>query len=146
MTTMFNPFSASTIDGVAKAGQELELSHGKMHFQSAFTDPSKNKIIINYSSILDKYYDYLQKIIVTITFTDEEYLKYRFQPKRFCMDHYDTTELWSSILRINNMTSASQFVNQTIKAFTQDIFEVINEIMILDQENIQDNRLDVYSK
>jgi hypothetical protein len=83
---------------------------------------------------------------VSITFTDEEYMKYRFQPKRFCMDFYDTTELWSSILRINNMTSASQFVNQTIKAFTQDVFDVINEIMILEDERIRDNRLEIYGK
>jgi hypothetical protein len=143
---MFNPFVTSTVDGIAKSGQSLELSHGKLHIQSAYTSPAGDKIIINYTSILDKYYDYLQKIVVSVTFTDEEYLKYRFQPKRFCMDFYDTTELWSSILRLNNMTSASQFVNQTIKAFTKDVFVVINEIMILEEERIRHNRFDVYGK
>jgi len=139
--TMFNPFETSTVAGVAKAGKALELSHATLHLKSSFVDSEGNKVLINYHSLLDKYNDFLKKIIVPITFTEEEYLMYRFQPKRFCLEYYNTTELWSSILRINFMTSSAQFSNQTINAFTQDIFDVINEIMILEDANIKENKI-----
>lgn len=143
---MFNPFLSATIEQLVKSGKNLEMSHAKVHIKTSYVNPEGQKVIINYSSLLDKYYVFLQKIIVDITFTDEEYAKYKFQPKRFCMDHYGTTELWSSILRINNLTSASQFTNQTIRAFTNDIFDVLNEIMILEDETLKNNKLDVYGK
>lgn len=143
---LFKPFESNTISDIIEAGNKLEMSHSKLHFKSKYTTPENNDVIINYSSIIDKYNDFVQKIVTEIELSELEYLKYRFQPKRFCMDYYGTTELWSSLLRINNMTSAVQFTKTKIKAFTQDIFDVLNEIMIMEEEEIRDNRINTYGK
>lgn len=141
---MFTPFEMSNMESLIKAGKNLDISHEKMHLKAFFIDKENNKIIINYTSLIDKYYDFIKKIIIDYEMTDEEFIKYKFQPKRFCMDMYGTTELWSTLLRINNMVSAIQFTNKKIKAFTQDIFDVLNEILILEDDRLKSNRIEVY--
>lgn len=137
--TMANLDSASTIDDHIAYGKELEVSHDRLHLKATFRT-NGDKVIINYSSILDKYMDYLQAIIETVKLTDDEYIKYKFQPKRLCYDYYGSVDLWSSILRINNLTSASQFTSQTIKVFTPDVFNVLNEIINIERNSIEENR------
>jgi len=142
---MFEPTRISNLQDLIEYGKNLNISHGKLHYQSTF-DTSDSTIILNHISILDKYNDYLKKIIVNVTLTDDEYFKYRFQPKRLSYDIYGTTELWSLILKINNMVSAIQFTELKIKLFTQDIFDVINEILILEDSEIKANRQFVHQK
>lgn len=143
---MFDPFHSATIEKTVKAYNDLDFNHDKLHYKASFLDPAGKKIIINYSSLIDKYYDYLRKIIVDIELTDQEMIKYRFQPKRLSFDYYGTTELWSAILRINNMTTITQFDRKKIKMFTQDIFDFINEILILEENELMENRIDTYEK
>lgn len=141
---MFTPFEMSNMETLIKAGKNLDISHEKIHLKAFFTDKENKKIIINYTSLIDKYQDFMSKIIIDYEMTDEEFIKYKFQPKKFCMDMYGTTELWSTLLRINNMVSALQFTNKKIKAFTQDIFDVLNEILILEDDKLKSNRIEVY--
>lgn len=129
---------ASSIQDLIEIGYRMPISHGKLHFHTASIE-NNDKIIINYQSIVDRYADYLNKIIVDYTFTDEEYLKYRFQPKLLSQDMYNTIELWSLILRINNIVSVIGFDKQKIKLFTEDIFDVLNEILIMESDDIRDN-------
>lgn len=142
---MFEPTKVGTISDLISFGKSLNISHGKLHYQSLITDTSST-LIVNHISILDKYNDLLKKIIVDYTFTDEEYFKYRFQPKRLSYDKYGTTELWAAILKINNMVSVTQFTNIRVKLFTQDIFDVLNEILILEESEIKKNRAQVYKE
>lgn len=137
--SMSNLDVASTIDDHIAYGQSLEVSHANLHLKATFKS-NNNKIIINYSSLLDKYMDYLQAIIETVKLSDEDYIKYKFQPKRLCYDMYGSVDLWSSILRINNLTSATQFTSQTIKVFSTDIFNVLNEIINIERDAIEENK------
>lgn len=143
---MFDITNISTMEQLIEKGMSQPLSHSKLHFHVAFEPKAGEKVIINYTSIIDKYYDFLSKIIVTVELTEEEFFKYKFQPKRLSFEKYGTVELWSSILRINNMTSATQFTNQRIKLFTEDIFDVLNEILILEETEIKENNFLVYGK
>ena len=133
----------NTITELIDYSKSLNISHSKIHIKSKFSDSSGNSIIMNYESLLNKYRDYLNKIIVTRTLTDAEYAKYKFQPKLMSYELYGTTELWSSLLSINNLTSASQFTMQKLKLFTYDIFDVINEILILEDDEIKSNNAEI---
>lgn len=132
----------NTIQDLVTYGYQLPISHGKLHYKKSFTE-NNDILIINFNSILDKYWDYLQKIVVPKTLNDVDYNKYKFQPKRLSFEIYGTTELWSAILRINQLTSASQFTKQTINLFTMDIFEVLNEILILENTHIKENNKEI---
>lgn len=143
---MFNAFQTADMETLIKAGQDLAISHSTLHYKATFKRADGDKVILNYSALIDRYYDYLQKIIVEIELTDEEIIKYRFQPKKLSFDFYGTTELWSSILRINNIASATQFTKQKVKMFTEDIFDVLNEIMILEEDAIEENKILAYGR
>jgi len=134
--------SCNTIDQLIEYGKKLDISHDKLHIKQSIKDPNGNIIIINYSSLIDKYYYFLEKIIKTVTLSDAEYQTYKFQPKMLSYKMYGTTELWSAILRINNLTSASEFKLKTLKLFTLDIFDMLNEILILEEDALKQNRME----
>lgn len=135
---MLDVTSASNITELIKLGKDQDISHKKLFFKSKIKSFDRF-IIVNNQSIINKYIDFLKKIIVEYEMTDDEFDKYKYQPKRFCLDIYGSMELWSLLLSINNMSTLLEFNRPKIKAFTQDIFDVLNEILILEDEYIKDN-------
>jgi hypothetical protein len=138
MATSIN--KANTISDLIEYGKSLDISHDKLHFKAKIENSDGSITIINYMSLLDRYMEYLNPVIKTVTLSDAEFSKYKFQPKTLSFEMYGTTELWSLILRINNLTSAAQFTLKTLKLPTTDIFEVLNEIIILEMDEVKKNR------
>lgn len=129
----------TTISSLMEYEQQLDLTHSKLFLKSMVAS-GNNKLIVNTTSLANKYYDYILDTVVTVSLTDSEYMKYRFQPKMFCNDMYGTTELWSLLLKVNNFTSISEFDSKKIKVFGTRIFNVLNEILINEENNILENR------
>ena len=119
----------------------LDISHSKLHLKTRLSFSSDYNFIINGSSITNKYYPKILAVCYDRTFNDLEFLQYKFQPKKYCYDEYGTTELWSLLLKINNMTSAMEFTKKTIKVFDGDrLIEILNDILILEANNITLNK------
>lgn len=135
--------NCNTIDKVIKKGKQLEISHDKMHFKASLLDSEGNPIIVNHTSILMKYIDFLQDYIVDVEMTDSEFSRYMFQPRLLSYDLYGTTELWSSILALNNITHSSEFKIQKLKLFKNNIFDAINEILVLENREIKRNKTEI---
>lgn len=134
--------SISTIPELIELFKQNPLTHDKLYLKATSLDEASDTIKINFLSILDRYYDYIVGQSIVVTFTDRDWMSYKYQPKRLSMNLYKTTELWSLILRINNMASMLEFNKKTlILPPVQLIFGIINEIMILEQENIDTNTL-----
>lgn len=137
--------SITSIDNIGDFGdygKKLDLSHGGLFWKSSI-DSNKLKIIINSTSIVDRYYDYILKESYVDTFTEKEYMRYRYRPKLFCYNTYGTTEIWSLLLKINNWVSVSEFNARTIRLFRPSIITVLNEILILENDNIIKNKISV---
>lgn len=128
-----------TIDDVIKYGKASSLLQDSLYLKSKITSNNKD-IIINSTSFVNKYSDQFKAVTRLETLSDEDLLQYRYQPKLFCYTRYGTVELWSVLLKVNNMLSATDFNKQTIRVFTNKIFEVINEILINEKEKILDNK------
>lgn len=137
-----NPLTAATVKSWSETGKSLDYSHGRFHFKAA-VESSSGKAIVNHINVFDRYFQYFSLVTEPYTLTDAEVLIYQYQPKKFCMDKYGTTELWSLLLRLNNMTSSVQFNRANIKSFTPDVTTLIQEIMILEEDNLLKNALDV---
>lgn len=129
-----------TISSLYTYNKQLDFSHDKMYLKS-LVDSNDNTLIINYTSLINKYYDIVLRHCYTITLKDNEYARYKFQPKLFCYETYGTTELWAILLKINNWTSVTQFNAKTFKTFRPSIFEVINDILIRSADDINDNEV-----
>ena len=130
----------NTISSLITYSKSLDISHDKIHFKTSLTNSDGDTIVVNTLSLIDKYIDFLQPSIVDVVLSDSEYSKYIYQPKTLCFDMYGTTELWSSVLRINNLTSASEFNIKSLKLFNKKIFDLLNEILILEKTALTTNR------
>jgi len=134
----------SSIETSIKYGQTLKVSNAKLHLKSTFTD-SDVKIIINYTSLLDKYYDVVVKNSSIEEFTEEEFMKYIYKPRLLSSDLYGTPELAPLIMSLNNISSVATFTTPKLRLPTREIFEIINEVMILESNAIKLNTNAVYS-
>lgn len=119
---------------------KLDISHASTHLKTTINTNTGNNLIVNHTSIINKYYYIFLKYTYMVELSEEDYLIYRYNPKRFCYDRYGTTELWSLLLKINNIISVSEFNVRKLRVFDTDIDQVINEIMILESEEIQRNK------
>lgn len=143
---MFNKYnikSCSTINELTQYGEALAISMDKLHTKKVLTRSDGTKVVFNYLSILDKYYDYLNDLAVTVKLSDDEYAKYKYKPKLLCYDVYNNLDMAPLILRLNHMTSVTDFTKQEIRMFKTDIFSTLNEIFILEQEAIDNNTIEV---
>ena len=98
------PRSYNTISSLAEQLNDLDISYEQMNLKTKLKI-NDTEAIINTTSLIDKYYDYILKTVYVKTLTDKEYITYRFRPKLFCYDFYGTVELWALLLKVNNWTS-----------------------------------------
>lgn len=132
----------TTIQSLYDYERSLDLSYNKTFLKSKLKS-GDNDIIVNTVSLCNKYYDYILTTLVTVTLKDKELIKYKFQPKKFCADYYNTTELWGLLLKVNNFNSIVEFNSNVFKCFNSKIFNVLNEIFINEKYNIDKNEEDL---
>lgn len=138
--------STSTIQDLIRVGKNLYNAADALHFKETIINDDNETVVFNIYSIMDRYMDELESIIQTIELSDTEYLDYRFQPKRLCVDVYNCADLAPLILKINNMTSILEFDSKTIRLFNTSILKILNEIKILEKERIDSNNSDINKK
>lgn len=125
----------STMSKQISEAEDLELSYRVLHPSAILHDDMTNSNIkIPFSSLTNKYKDFLSKIIITIDLTDEMELKYRYKPKAVSQDLYNTTEFWNDILILNNCFSTYQFTPKKLKIYDpENLKKYLNEILILEK-------------
>ena len=129
----FRPYTETTVDNVIEAGQTLDISESTM----AFRNTIDNSIVLAYHNVITKFYRVLSDHIIEVTLSDDEYDEYVQQPKKYCYDMYGTPELAYSLLYINDMPSVTDFKRRKIKIFTDDIMDIIVELMSLNEEDLE---------
>lgn len=126
----------STILEQCDNAKSLEISYRTLHPEATMNDIQNNRIVkFPFSSIINKYKDFLYNIIIEIELNDEEFEIYQYKPKMLSEDLYGTTELWDSILILNNATTVAEFNSKKIKLYDPKKFKkYLNEIMLLEEE------------
>nr|DAW33907.1 MAG TPA: hypothetical protein [Caudoviricetes sp.] len=127
----------STIDEQYEYGKSLEISYRALHHDAYLHDKQSNRTIrIPFMSILSKYRDFLDEIIVEQELTLDEQRVYRWNPKKMSEDFYGTTEFWFMLLVLNNYKSVIEFQPKNyVKMYDTDKFKrYLNEIMILEDK------------
>ena len=135
----FRPYTETTVDGVIDAGQMLDISESTMAFRNTIDD----SIVLAFHNVITKFYQVLSDYIIEVTLSDDEYDEYVQQPKKYCYDMYGTPELAYSLLYINDMPSVTDFKRRKIKIFTDDIMDIIVELMSLNEEDLEKGHSDI---
>ena len=126
----------STMPEQVSLAKDLEISYRTLHPTVLLHDHDSNRTIrIPFSSIVNKYKDFLSNIIMSISLNDEEQEMYMYKPKLLSEDLYGTTELWDTILILNDCPSVIDFKPKVINIYDPTELKVIlNEIMLIEEE------------
>ena len=99
----------------------------------------ENKLIVNYDTILTKYMYELKDLKERYELSNEDYIRYRFNPKLLSYDLYGTTELWALLLDINEISSVTEFDLQSVYVFPTSIVDRLERILNLEKESKEYN-------
>jgi hypothetical protein len=125
---------AASISEQVENVKSLELSYRVLHPKATLTDENSGRCIeFSFSSLTNKYKDFLSNIVIETELNDELQNKYRYKPKMVSMDLYGTCEFWNDILILNDCFSTYEFKPEKLKAYDPTRFkEYLNEILILE--------------
>lgn len=133
----------STIKELINNGKHSTLNTDELSLKTIVTNSLNEKFVVNINCVFEKYYELLTDHVVTVTLTNEEYLRYRFKPRMLSKDLYGTYDLHYLLLKLNNITSVIYFDFTELKVFKPEIISLLNEIQILEEENRIDNQMNV---
>ena len=124
----------STIRRFIKSFEAEELTFNEFYLRQYLKHKTGREMIVNFGDLLVKYMPELQSLKVRVTLSDEEYKKYRYNPKRMSYDLYGTTELWSLLLNANELLSVTEFNLRTLYVFSSSIIDKLRRILNLEEE------------
>ena len=133
----------STIKELINNGKHSTLNTDELSLKTIVTNSLNEKFVVNINCVFEKYYELLTDHAVTVTLTNEEYLRYRFKPRMLSKDLYGTYDLHYLLLKLNNITSVICFDFTELKVFKPEIISLLNEIQILEEENRIDNQMNI---
>lgn len=112
-----------------------DITFSEFFLKQVFITAAGKKLLMNFENLIIKYMPELKEMKVKVTLSNEEYSRYRFNPKLLSFDIYGTTELWFLILEANELHTISQFDSKTIYLFRADIIEKAARILNLEVDN-----------
>ena len=112
-----------------------DITFSEFFLKQVFTTDAGKKLLINFENIMIKYMPELKDLKVKVTLSNEEYSKYKYNPKLLSYDIYGTTELWFLILEANELHTISQFNSKTLYLFQTDILNKAARILNLEVDN-----------
>ena len=124
--------SEPTIKEYIKSYNNEEIVISAFFLAQVFSLENARKIIVDFNNLIIKYMPELKDSKVKVTLSNEEYAKYKYNPKLLSYDLYGTTELWFLILEANELHSITQFDSKTIYLFRTDIIEKLGRILNLE--------------
>ncbi len=134
-------FNMPTINDQITVGLEKEITHTNVHFKVGITGKDGDRRVYNWDSMIDKYRDILMAETILVELTDEEMLKYKFQPRRYCQDIYSNVDAWSILLRINNMKTSVDFRQKVFRTFGSNFMDILKEIMMIEDDRFIESKI-----
>ena len=136
----------STIQDIIEYGLEEKMTVRELSLKEIVTNSAGEMFVVNLFNLFEKYYELLLDNTVIATLSDEEYKKYRFNPRLLSQDLYGTRELHFMLLRLNYVYSVTEFDFTEVRVFKSNITSILNEIMVLESENYIDNEVDIIKR
>lgn len=112
-----------------------DITFSEFFLKQVFVTDAGKKLLMNFENLIIKYMPELKEMKVKVSLSNEEYSRYKFNPKLLSFDIYGTTELWFLILEANELHTISQFDSKTIYLFRADIIEKVARILNLEVDN-----------
>ena len=131
--------SVPTINEYHKNYNNLDVSYDNLYYKDLANLTSESKAILLNECVLDNYSGDLDELVVSKTLTPEEQRKYYYNPQILSYDLYGTTQFWSLLLDLNDMTSAIEFNRSIINVYDGRLTTLINAVFALEEKMININ-------
>jgi len=131
--------SVSTMKEYHKNYNNLDVSYDNLYYKDLAELTSKSKAILLSDCVLDDYSGDLDELIISKTFTPEEQRKYYYNPQVLSYDLYGTTQFWSLLLDLNDMTSAIEFNRSTINIYDGRLPALVHAVFALEEKMLNIN-------
>lgn len=129
-----------TIKEYVESYRSEPLTYSSFYLAQVLNDSKTNrKLKVNFNSLVVKYMPELRKMVTKVTLNNEDYAKYKYNPKLMSYDLYGTTEFWFLLLDINELHSVTEFDLKTVYVFTPDIVDKLSRILNLEEEVVNYN-------
>ena len=135
---VFEPDGANNLNDWIEIGKDLDISHSSLNLKVKEGD-----LITPFQSLICRYYYALLPFTKEVDLTDDDLIEYKCNPKGLSQKLYDTPELWSGLLYINDMVSVADFKKRHIKVFTSDIVSKLEELMMLSEDDLNANKKEI---
>ena len=98
-------------------------------------------VIYSSDNVLYSYLEELRAASIEYTFTEDEYIKYKYRPKLLAYDIYGSAELYFVFLAINDTCNIKDFNKRTIRIlYKADLSELLNKIYTAEENRLELNR------
>ena len=127
--TFNTPEKTDTIDKFIACQSSTEPSYYNFSFkdETYYNGIDRWLRFSTYNVISDYIYDIREEYGENYTFTDEQFLKYKYKPKLVAFDLYGCAELGPFILLLNDMYSVRQFNRKNVILITKsNMREIVN--------------------
>lgn len=121
------------------------ITKSKLQFKN-FEACDDHNIIIPFGDIIEKYKNDLKEFVYVRTLTPEEERKWFYNPKVMSYELYGTTELWFTILSLNELMSATQFAINPVKVYNATILVLLSRIYALEKSLLDENEDEITKK
>ena len=136
----------STIQSIIDEGKNLKIINREFSLKEIMVNSIGEKIVVNMYNLYEKYYELLLEHTARVVLSEEEQMKYRFNPRLLSKDLYGTIELHYMLLRLNHVYSVINFDFTEVTVFKPSVITLLNEIMVIESENFIENEVSIIKR
>ena len=136
--------SLRTISDQASYESQIRLSYAAISYQGVLHITKETALKINTTSPLSEYRTHFKNECNIIALNDEQARRYQFKPKLLSQLIYGNTDFYTLSLRVNQMTSVSDFTMERLMEGIyipkKSISDFLDEMLIKEKLPINRNR------
>lgn len=129
----------ATIESMIREGKGVDIA---VHKTTIYYEA--NNVLIPIDNIIRKHLPYIKENCIDVHLSEEEYIKYQYNPYKLSYDLYGTVELWFLILALNDTISPTKFNKRKLVLLKKSDLKIINDICIIFDEKIKRNKREGY--
>lgn len=136
----------STIQSIIDEGKNLKIINRELSLKEIMVNSIGEKFVVNMYNLYEKYYELLLDHTARVVLSEEEQMRYRFNPRLLSKDLYGTIELHYMLLRLNHVYSVINFDFTEVTVFKPSVITLLNEIMVIESENFIENEVSIIKR
>lgn len=135
------PEITKDINDFVNLGSADDKTYYNFSILSTIADGYNSNFVYSENNIIYDYLDELKNNCIEVYLDDNDYIKYRYNPKLLAYDIYGSSELFFIILALNGMCNIKDFNKRKIKMLHKSVLNTyLESIYNAESSYIQKNR------